>query len=245
MLLEIEMHLQVELLPDERLRFTDVVLVVDVIRATTTATALFGSGLETLVLAESRETALDLQQKGELLIGEVGGLRPEGFDFGNSPLEVRSGTFSGRTAVLTTSNGTRTAHLAARSSNKVLLACLNNATAACRLAAELADKEIAILCAGNAGQASLDDIYTAGALAAQLIRLGLTPKGDGVESALKLYHANPDPLSLLTCADRYLEHIGLGDDLGDDIAACAQVDVSGKVGMMSSRRRTGLVFTAP
>lgn len=241
MVSEGEMRLQVELLPDERLRFTDVVLVVDVIRATTTATALFDGGFETLVLAESRETALDLRQKGELLIGEVGGLRPEGFDFGNSPLEVRSRIFSGRTAILTTSNGTRTAHLAARSSDKVLLACLNNATAACHLAVKLADKEIAILCAGNAGQASLDDTYTAGALAAQLIRLGLTPKGDSVESALKLYQANPDPLPLLTHAGRYLEDIGLGDDIAD----CARVDVSKKVGTMRSRRRTGLVFTAP
>lgn len=235
------MRLQVELSPDKRLRFTDVVLVVDVLRATTTATVLFECGLRTLILAEGLEAAQKLRQDGEVLVGEAGGLQLEAFDFGNSPLEVRGGDFSGKTAVLSTSNGTKAAHLAARGSDKVLLACLNNATAACRLAAGLADKEVAILCAGSAGEAGLDDTYTAGALAARLIRLGLTPKGDGVESALTLYHANPNPLPLLTRAGRYLERIGLEAD----IAECAQLDVSGKVGMMDSKRGTGLVFSAP
>ncbi len=142
------MHFRVEVTPHKQLRFADVVLVVDVLRATTTATALFERGLRTLILAEGLEVAQKLRQGDEILVGEAGGLQLEAFDFGNSPLAVRGGDLGGKTAVLTTSNGTRAAHLAARSSDRVLLACLNNATAASRLAVELAAKEVAILCAG-------------------------------------------------------------------------------------------------
>lgn len=235
------MRFGVYVAPHEQLRFADVVPVVDVLRATTTATALFECGLRTLILADSLGAAQRLRQDGEILVGEAGGSQLEAFDFGNSPLGVRGGDFSGKTAVLTTSNGTRAAHLAARGSDKVLLACLNNVTAACRLAAGLADKEVAILCAGSAGEVSLDDTYTAGALAARLVGLGLTPEGDDAALALELYHANPDPLPLLARAGSYLERIGFEAD----IAACAQLDVSKKVGMMSSRRGAGLIFSAP
>ncbi len=228
-------------MPREQLRFADIVLVVDVLRATTTATALFECGLRTLILADSLEAAQKLRQADEILVGEAGGLQLEAFDFSNSPLAVRGEDLGGKTAVLTTSNGTRAAHLAARSSTKVLLACLNNATAACRLAAGLADKEVAILCAGGAGKASLDDTYTAGALAARLVGLGLTPEGDDAALALALHHANPNPLPLLARAGSYLRRIGFEAD----IAACAQLDVSQKVGVMGSRRGTGLVFSAP
>lgn len=218
------------------------VLVVDVIRATTTATALFDEGLEVLVLAESGEAALNLRRGGELLLGEVSGLKPVGFDLGNSPLEISWSAVTGRTAVQATTNGTKAAHQAAQSSNRVLLACLNNAAAASRLAAETASEVVAIVCAGKEGEAGLDDIYTAGALAARLLEAGLTHDGDGAELALTLCRANPDPLPLLTRAQAgvALRRVGLEAD----IAACAERDVSHKVAVLRARRGTGLVFTA-
>lgn len=234
------MHVRVALALHETLRFADVVLVVDLLRATTTATALFEQGLHTLILAESLASAQTLRQDGEVLVGEAGGLTPEAFDFGNSPLELRGKDFSGKTAVLTTSNGTRAAHLAARSSERVLLACLNNASAACRVATSLAEKEVAILCAGMAGKASPDDTYTAGILATRLVSLGLTPVGNGVKEALKLCQNNPDPFPLLTRAGAYLERLGFGDD----VEACAQLDVTQTVGTMRGNRGGGLIFNA-
>lgn len=117
------MHFKVHVTPHEQLRFADVVLVVDVLRAMTTATAL----------ADSLGAAQKLRRGDDILVGEAGGSQPEAFAFGNSPVMVRGGNFRGRTAVLTTSNETRAAHSAAGSNDKVFLACLNNATAACQL----------------------------------------------------------------------------------------------------------------
>lgn len=136
-----KVHFEVHVMPHKQFRFADVVLVVDVLRATTTATAS----------ADSLGAAQKLRRGDDILVGEAGGSQLEAFDFGNSPVMVRGGNFRSRTAVLTTSNGTRAAHSAAGSSDKVLLACLNNATAACQLAAGVAEKEVAICTCGQRG----------------------------------------------------------------------------------------------
>ena len=87
----------------------DCYVVVDVLRATTTIATLFENGLTDLIvtgdLALAREVAA---RDSRILCGEVHGLPPEGFDFGNSPCEARDANVAGRGAVLYTTNGTPT-----------------------------------------------------------------------------------------------------------------------------------------
>ena len=85
------------------------VVVVDVIRAFTTAAYAFGSGASEIYLVDSVEDALadKVAHPGTLALGEDRGLRPEGFDFPNSPAMVRAADLDGRTLVQRTSAGTR------------------------------------------------------------------------------------------------------------------------------------------
>jgi 2-phosphosulfolactate phosphatase len=142
-----------------------VAVVVDVIRATTTAGVYLKEGARALVLAPSLEAARLLRAPGEVLAGEVGGLRPPGFDLGNSPREAKG--VAGRVVVMATTNGTKAAH-AARSAAHLLLGSLQNATATARLAAALGE-EVALVCAGKEGQVALDDLYAAGVIARGLL----------------------------------------------------------------------------
>lgn len=100
--------------------------------------------------------------------------------------------------VMSTTNGTKAAHAAARTAKHVLLASLYNAHAAARLARELATEEVAILCAGKEGRAGLDDLYTAGVLAEYLGFLGEVEPEDGARVALAVKRAYPDPLEALS-----------------------------------------------
>ena len=86
-----------------------VVLVVDVIRAFTTAAVAFDAGAAEIRCVPSADAgrALRAADPGLLLIGEVGGLRPADFDFGNSPHELAGARLAGRRLVQATSNGTR------------------------------------------------------------------------------------------------------------------------------------------
>jgi 2-phosphosulfolactate phosphatase len=86
-----------------------VAVVIDVFRAFTTAAVAFANGAESIAIVGDLETALDLRARGvgRYCLGERGGLRPDGFDFGNSPVEILDRRFDGETLIQTTSNGTK------------------------------------------------------------------------------------------------------------------------------------------
>ncbi len=88
---------------------TGPVVVIDVLRAFTTACFAFEAGAEQILLAGSVEQALALRQRfpGSLLMGEVDGLPVEGFDFSNSPHQVSSADLHNRTLIHRTSAGTQ------------------------------------------------------------------------------------------------------------------------------------------
>ena len=84
------------------------VIIIDVFRAFTTAAIAFGNGVRQITLVAEVEDALDLHRRGvgDLLMGEVGGARPDGFDYGNSPYEISQTDLSGKTLVQSTRAGT-------------------------------------------------------------------------------------------------------------------------------------------
>lgn len=84
------------------------VIIIDVFRAFTTAAIAFDRGVREITLVAEAEDALVLHRRGvgDLLMGEVGGERPDGFDFGNSPFEVSQAELDGKTLVQSTRAGT-------------------------------------------------------------------------------------------------------------------------------------------
>ncbi len=86
-----------------------VTIIIDVFRAFTTAAVAFDRGVGKIILVAEVEEALELrrQGKGQWCMGEVDGMRPEGFDFGNSPYELsRVEHLAGATLIQSTRAGT-------------------------------------------------------------------------------------------------------------------------------------------
>ncbi len=84
-------------------------IIVDVFRAFTTAAIAFDRGAKSIILVAEVEEALELrhQHGGDLIImGEVDGKRPDGFDYGNSPHEMSQADVDGKTIVQSTRAGT-------------------------------------------------------------------------------------------------------------------------------------------
>jgi 2-phosphosulfolactate phosphatase len=88
---------------------TGAVVVVDVIRAFTTAAYAFGAGAAAIYLVADVDEALRFKadHPGVLAMGEDHGMRPDGFDFPNSPAAVARSDLAGRTLVQRTSAGTQ------------------------------------------------------------------------------------------------------------------------------------------
>jgi 2-phosphosulfolactate phosphatase len=88
---------------------TGVVLIIDVLRAFSTAAYAFSRGAKEIRLVSGVQEALDLKAQipNAKAMGEVGGLPPEGFDFGNSPTRILEHDLRGITLVQRTGAGTQ------------------------------------------------------------------------------------------------------------------------------------------
>lgn len=86
-----------------------VTVVIDVFRAFTTEAYVFGNGCTKIIPVRTLEEAYSLKKLNPeyILMGERKGIKPEGFDYGNSPTEIQHVDFSGKTVIHTTSNGTQ------------------------------------------------------------------------------------------------------------------------------------------
>jgi 2-phosphosulfolactate phosphatase len=93
---------------DEPVTAGRVVVVIDVIRAFTTAAIAFERGATDIACAPSAEAGRQLRRRhpDRLLAGEIRGLKPADFDLGNSPYEMSAAPVDGRRLIQTTSNGT-------------------------------------------------------------------------------------------------------------------------------------------
>src|SRR5262245_24348449 len=90
-------------------RATGSVVIIDVFRAFTTAAVVLANGASRIVMVRTVEEALALREAGigQICMGEVQGRSPHGFDFGNSPFEVSTVDFHGKTIIQRTSAGTQ------------------------------------------------------------------------------------------------------------------------------------------
>jgi 2-phosphosulfolactate phosphatase len=86
-----------------------VVVVIDVLRAFTTAAHAFDAGVIRILPVAGVEEAIQLRESlpDSLIMGEVEGVKPEGFDFGNSPEQIRQQDLRGITLIQRTSAGTQ------------------------------------------------------------------------------------------------------------------------------------------
>lgn len=140
------------------------VVVVDVLRASSTIVTALANGARSVVpvpdMAQAGKIASNLDQRSYLLGGERDGLRIEGYHLGNSPLEYDSETVKDRTVILNTTNGTA-ALSRARQAEHLVVGCLLNAGAVVRFV-QSTGLPITIVCAGWRNRVSLEDTLCAG-----------------------------------------------------------------------------------
>jgi 2-phosphosulfolactate phosphatase len=189
-----------------------VCIVVDVLRASSTVVTLLERGCERVVVAAHVEQARALKERlpDHLLCGEAGGLPPEGFDYGNSPLEFSRLDLNGKSVILATTNGTRALTEVADTAAAVLVGCLLNLTAVTRAAVHRAEElatDVNIACAGDMDGSEED--FAVGRLMAAVIQ-GSKLEDDVSRHVRNSRHAET------------LRRIGLGQD----VDYCTQTDAT-------------------
>ncbi len=102
------MQVRIESLLEGARRARGTVVIVDVFRAFTTAAVALARGAQQIIMVPGIEEALRLrdQRVGEVCVGEVNGIKPEGFDFGNSPHEMMQASLRDKVVIQSTRAGT-------------------------------------------------------------------------------------------------------------------------------------------
>ncbi|NTV38123.1 MAG: 2-phosphosulfolactate phosphatase [Anaerolineales bacterium] len=129
---------------------TDIVVVIDVLRAFSTAAYAFNLGAHSITLVGAVDEALALKRRNPsvLLMGEVEGLAIEGFDFGNSPTELLTHSLHGRQLVQRTSAGTQ-GIVRSRNARVTLAASLCCAAATARYLRPFPDRTVTFVSTGK------------------------------------------------------------------------------------------------
>jgi 2-phosphosulfolactate phosphatase len=140
-----------------------VAVVIDVLRAFTSAAFMIHLGAEKIVLFAEPERVLRFKSEtGALAAGEVGGRMVSGFDMGNSPAQIVAAgrsPFAGRTVAQRTSAGVTGAVAAARCAERVILGSYVTASAIAHYLQELQSppETVSLVAMGNAGRESTPD----------------------------------------------------------------------------------------
>jgi 2-phosphosulpholactate phosphatase len=137
-----------------------IVVLVDILRATTTICTAVANGVEAIIPVASHEEARQLKSEGFLVATEKDGVQLDFADFGNSALSFTRDAIGGKTLVYCTTNGTRALELAKSASGIVIGAFINVSAVAEWLAAE--QKNVVILCSGWKNKFCLEDTLFAG-----------------------------------------------------------------------------------
>jgi 2-phosphosulfolactate phosphatase len=220
------------------------IFVIDILRATTSLCAALSSGAKAIIPVATTEEALRLAQTigsaDVLLAGEKDCLRIDGFQLGNSPLEMTEAAVRGKTLVLTTTNGSK-ALLACQGAGAVYPACAGNLSLAAEKARETLDRddEMLVVCAGRGGAFSLDDAYAAGRLVSAALGGPRGRRGfnDAVLASLDLvrrYGDNWERPLRRSRAGRELIRLGFADD----VKASARLDAYPVLPTLHERRVT-------
>jgi 2-phosphosulfolactate phosphatase len=226
------MHIDIQFLPsppDPSLLSNRVVVVIDVLRATSVMVHALSQGAKEIIpvktVDEAFQAAKTFSHNTTLLGGERETQRIEGFDLGNSPREYIAEKVQGKRLILTTTNGTKAFH-SISSGGEILVGSFFNISATAQRCLEMG-WDIFIFPSGDEGNFSLEDTVCGGMLIDQIIRKGKKPLTltEASHSAHILYQRFEANLVEAFHLSRHgKELIGLGH--GEDLPYCAQTNIT-------------------
>lgn len=144
-----------------------IVVVVDILRATSVMTTAFAHGAKAIIPVEQLDEAKTyLNKEGYICAAERGGVQIEGFPLDNSPFNYMNGAVQGATVVITTTNGTVAIEKSKRADQILIGSFLNLSSVAEYIQSQ--NKDVVVHCAGWKGKTNMEDTLYAGALVEKL-----------------------------------------------------------------------------
>lgn len=215
----------VDFLADSATRYRGdcAIVAIDVIRATTTAVTAASLGFRCFPVP-SLEVAVPLAARldNPLLVGELGGNTPYGFDLTNSPAQLTQVTEVERPIVLLSSSGTQLIW-EARTASGAYVACLRNHSAVVRHLATSHDA-VAVIGAGTRGEFREEDQLCCAWIAGGLVERGFEPADAHTSELIERWRGEPAESMTISRSVAYLRDSGQLADLDFILAHVDDLD---------------------
>ena len=213
---------------------SDVSIMVDALRASTTITLAMNS-FDRIIPCFTPEEALKLKKSvGGVLSGEREGKMIDGFDIGNSPAALKDYESDEKTLILTTTNGTR---ILENMNSRILVGCLVNAKAVAEKSVELADAHIDVVMAGVKGKFAIEDFLAAGEIIYWICKsLDEYDLSEYAKSAV-LATRNHDLLKEAFLNSRTAKRL-IKLDYKKDVEICCEINISNNVAIYNNKELT-------
>lgn len=214
-----------------------IVVVIDILRATSSITYGIDNGAEAIIPVAQVEDCLAYADKGYLLAAERNGEVVEGYDFGNSPFSYTTEKVKGKTIVLTTTNGTKAMHMAQERAHQVVVGSFLNLTSLCEWL-KVQDKDVLLLCAGWKDKFNLEDTLFAGAVV-NTLRKDFVHFDDACVAAEDMYLLAKDDLRgylKKSSHNHRLEQL----NIEEDVKFCLKLDICKAIPVLIKERLIAL-----
>jgi len=198
-----------------------IVVVIDILRATSTITTALYNGARSVIPVDSVSRCIEIgKQIDGITAGERDGKIAEGLSYGNSPFEYPREFIQDKTLVLTTTNGTKLLHMALDNGAKeIVIGAFSNLNAVCNHLTE-SKKNVMLACAAWKDRVNLEDTLFAGAVISK-IKEHYDINCDSSRIAESLYtQAKKNLFSFLRKNDASHYHRLMGFGLEKDIRYC-------------------------
>jgi 2-phosphosulfolactate phosphatase len=202
-----------------------IVVIIDVLRATSTITTALYNGARSVIPVDSVLRCIEIgRQIQGVTAGERDGRIAEGLEYGNSPFEYPREFIDGKTLVLTTTNGTRLLHMALdKGAKEIITGSFPNLSAVCDHLIE--KKQNVILgCAAWKDRVNIEDTLFAGAVISR-VRNHFLINCDSSHMAEAMYEkGKKDLFAFLKKSDASHYHRLMNFGLEKDIRYCLTAD---------------------
>jgi 2-phosphosulfolactate phosphatase len=231
------------LIEDDQKLHKSIVVMIDVLRASTTICTALNNGAREVIAADELESAArlfhNLERSSTLLGGERNGDMPAGFDLGNSPLQYTPEEVKGKTVIFTTTNGTQVFIKGRHAAERIVGSFVNMGAVLTLLSKRFHgiptdDITVVFLCAGTNKRFAYEDAICAGAFVDSCMHLFpgslLT---DAAHAALHMYKPHEDNVEDFLRTTEHAQFL-ISKGYEDDVNYCFQLNTCNVVPLITA-----------
>lgn len=201
------------------------VVIIDILRATSSICVAFKTGVEKILPLASVEECRLFKEFDFVIAAEKDAIKVDGFDLGNSPFEFENPLLAGKNIALATTNGTKAIKFAnEQGASKIVVGSFLNIDVLCNWLIEQ-QHDVILLCAGWKNKFNLEDTLFAGAVVSK-IEHSFQFDCDSALAAKLLYKNNEKDLENLVRASSHAKRFKLQHFQTDDVHYCLQMNTA-------------------